>query len=442
MPSRSRRGPPGGTRQASKSPSPRSGRAGSRRPGLPQPVRTDTGVRADLRRRQLEARAAEREARPGLAGIEHTTGSSTRPRPACCWPCDPRAGSPIGGRRPAGLRIRQRATRGDAPVAGARGQQGPTGRGMLHLPGFALEIVSRSGEDGWLSPVRRRTSRSATSALPGRGAAGATSDLITAVHPRPGLLDRVLLWADQLTRDFRDLFGYTLIATTHQVRLVRRLDTLNPSRVKIFTNRAGKAFDRRRLAYLCLVLGSFQRSRVEISLADLVRLFGPVANSIEGLGFDPVVARSQGGGGGRARLAGGAWSAAPVRRVGRGVGAGATHGDALYDIDHDICTVIFKPGRPVQHLTSAAGLLDGLSASAESRVRGRLLEHPWSTTPTSTRRRPRAPARRRRREPGPAHRPGRGTPGGGRPARRRRGAGSPTSPSRAGAGRSTARPVS
>ncbi|MEV6862004.1 DUF2398 family protein [Streptosporangium subroseum] len=202
-----------------------------------------------------------------------------------------------------------------------------------------------------------------------------TSDLITAVHPRPGLLDRVLLWADQLTRDFRDLFGYTLIATTHQVRLVRRLDTLNPSRVKIFTNRAGKAFDRRRLAYLCLVLGSFQRSRVEISLADLVRLFGPVANSIEGLGFDPVVPGHKGAvvdvlgwlvERGALRLSDGsaeAWA--------RGDG-----GDALYDIDHDICTAIFRPARPVQHLTSAAGLLDGSSASAERRVRRLLLEHP------------------------------------------------------------------
>jgi len=35
--------------------------------------------------------------------------------------------------------------------------------------------------------------------------------------------------------------------------------------------RSGRPFDRRRLAYLCLVLAVFQRSRIEISLADLVR---------------------------------------------------------------------------------------------------------------------------------------------------------------------------
>ncbi|GAA0372558.1 hypothetical protein GCM10009530_23430 [Microbispora corallina] len=202
-----------------------------------------------------------------------------------------------------------------------------------------------------------------------------TSDLITTVHPRPGVLERVLPWADQLTRDLRDLFGYTLIATTRQVRLIRRFDALDPSRGKIFANRAARPFDRRRLAYLCLVLGSFQRSRVEISLADLVRLFAPAANSIPGLGFDPLVTGHK---------------AAVVDVIGWLVERGALNlsdgsveawargdgGDALYDIDHDICAAIFRPSRPIQHLTSAAGLLDGLDGGAEARVRRLLLERP------------------------------------------------------------------
>ncbi|MEW9534483.1 DUF2398 family protein [Microbispora sp. NPDC049125] len=202
-----------------------------------------------------------------------------------------------------------------------------------------------------------------------------TSDLITAAHPRPGVLERVLPWADQLTRDLRDLFGYSLVATTRQVRLIRRFDALNPSRGKIFASRAGKAFDRRRLAYLCLVLGSFQRSRVEISLADLVRLFAPVANSIQGLGFDPVVPGHK---------------AAVVDVIGWLVERGALSlsdgsaeawargddGDALYDIDHDICATLFRPPRPIRHLTGAAGLLDGLGGPAEMRVRRLLLEQP------------------------------------------------------------------
>ncbi|GLY73619.1 DUF2398 family protein [Actinoallomurus iriomotensis] len=185
-----------------------------------------------------------------------------------------------------------------------------------------------------------------------------TCDLITATRPRPGVLEQVLRWADEMTHDFRELLGYTLIADTRQVRLVRRLDRLDPTQGLMFARKGGRPFDQRRMAYLCLVLASFQRSRVEISLADLVRVFTPAANAIEGLGFDPTV---------------NAHKAAVVDVLGWLVDRGALrlsdgsleawardseHGDALYDIDHDICAVLFKPARPVQHLTSAAGLLD------------------------------------------------------------------------------------
>ncbi|MEU7894277.1 DUF2398 family protein [Nonomuraea sp. NPDC049152] len=183
-----------------------------------------------------------------------------------------------------------------------------------------------------------------------------TCDLITEERPRPGVLEQVLRWADEMARDFRELLDYSLIATTHHVRLVRRLDLLDATQRSVFS-RKGRAFDRRRLSYLCLVLSSFQRSRVEISLADLIRIFTPLANSIEGLGFDPTV---------------GSHKAAIVDALGWLVDRGALHlsdgsleswardterGDALYDVDHDICGALFKPARPLQHLTSAAGLL-------------------------------------------------------------------------------------
>ena len=192
-----------------------------------------------------------------------------------------------------------------------------------------------------------------------------THDVITATRPRPGTLEQVLRWADQLSADLRDLLGYTLIATTRQVRLSRRLDALDPSQAAIFSSRYGKPFDRRRLAYLCLVLASFQRSRVEISLADLVRAFTPAANAIDGLGFDPVVSAHKAAvvdvldwlaDRGALRLSDGSlesWT------------ADAERGDALYDIDHDICAALFRPARPVQHLTSAAGLLDSTFVSAK-----------------------------------------------------------------------------
>src|SRR5690242_6993968 len=212
-----------------------------------------------------------------------------------------------------------------------------------------------------------------------------THDVITATRPRPGTLEQVLRWADQLSADLRDLLGYTLIATTRQVRLSRRLDALDPSQSALFSSRYGRPFDRRRLAYLCLVLASFQRSRVEISLADLVRAFTPAANAIDGLGFDPVVSAHKAAvvdvldwlaDRGALRLSDGSlesWT------------ADAERGDALYDIDHDICAALFRPARPVQHLTSAAGLLDSTFVSAKrsaqreaaaQRAARALLEHP------------------------------------------------------------------
>jgi uncharacterized protein (TIGR02678 family) len=212
-----------------------------------------------------------------------------------------------------------------------------------------------------------------------------TSDVITATRPRPGTLEQVLRWADQMTSDFRDLLGYTLVATTRQVRLVRRLDTLDGTQTTIFAAKSGRPFDRRRLAYLCLVLSSFQRSRVEISLADLVRSFTPHANAIDGLGFDPAVTQHRAAvvdvldwlvDRGALRLSDGSvesWANDTER------------GDALYDIDHDICATLFRPARPVQHLTSAAGLLDSTFVSAKrgaqreaaaQRAARALVEHP------------------------------------------------------------------
>jgi uncharacterized protein (TIGR02678 family) len=192
-----------------------------------------------------------------------------------------------------------------------------------------------------------------------------TSDVITTTRPRPGTLELVLRWADQMTSDFRDILGYTLVATTRQVRLIRRLDALDGTQITIFAAKSGRPFDRRRLAYLCLVLASFQRSRVEISLADLVRSFTPHANAIEGLGFDPAITQHRGAvvdvldwlvDRGAVRLSDGSvesWANDTER------------GDALYDIDHDICATLFRPARPVQHLTSAAGLLDATFTSAK-----------------------------------------------------------------------------
>jgi Protein of unknown function (DUF2398) len=212
-----------------------------------------------------------------------------------------------------------------------------------------------------------------------------TNDLITATRPRSGALAAVLRWADLMARDFAELLGYSLIATTRQVRLVRRLDTLDATQRLVFVARSGRPFDRRRLAYLCLVLAVFQRSRVEISLADLVRAFAPTANAVDGLGFDATITEHK-----RAVVDVLDWlTDHGGLRLSDGSAETWAHdserGDALYDIDHDICASLFRPARPIQHLSGAAGLLDlpefSLRRSAQReaaarRARRLLIEQP------------------------------------------------------------------
>src|SRR5882762_3469418 len=167
-----------------------------------------------------------------------------------------------------------------------------------------------------------------------------TNDLITASRLRVGALAAVLRWADLMARDFAALLGYTLIATAQQVRLLRRLDTLDPTQRSVFAARSGRPFDRRRLAYLCLVLAVFQRSRIEISLADLVRAFAPTANAIDGLGFDATITEHK-----RAVVDVLDWlTEHDALRLSDGSAGNWAHdserSDALYDIDHDVCSLL------------------------------------------------------------------------------------------------------
>lgn len=208
-----------------------------------------------------------------------------------------------------------------------------------------------------------------------------TCDLITATRPRPGTLEQVLRWADQMAEDLRALYGYTLIATTDHVRLVRELDELDPTQRQVFS-RKNKPFDRRRLAYLCLMLATFQRSQIEISLGDLVAQFTPAANAITGLGYDPTDSAHK-----SALVDAAHWL---LERGALHLSDGSleawAHGqgqaDALFDIDHEICEILFRPARPVQHLGSVTGLLsepvrDGSDRErAARRARRLLVEHP------------------------------------------------------------------
>lgn len=208
-----------------------------------------------------------------------------------------------------------------------------------------------------------------------------TCDLITATRPRPGTLEQVLRWADQMAEDLRSLFGHTLIATTDHVRLVRELDELDPTQRHVFSRR-GRPFDRRRLAYLCLLLASFQRSQIEISLGDLVRHFTPTANAVPGLGYDPTDSTH------KAALVDAAHWLLDRGALHLSDGSleawarGGDQADALFDIDHEICEILFRPARPVQHLGSVTGLLSDPPRpgtdreDAARRARRLLLEYP------------------------------------------------------------------
>jgi uncharacterized protein (TIGR02678 family) len=194
-----------------------------------------------------------------------------------------------------------------------------------------------------------------------------THDIITASRPSAGALKSVLYWADQMSKDFHDLLGYQLEATAQQVRLIRRLDTFDGTQRGLFATKTGRPFDRRRLAYLCLILASFQRSKIEIDLVDLVRSLGQAANVIDGLGFDATITEHKRAvvdvadwlvAHGALRLDDGdaeSWALAP------------DHGDALYWINHDICASLFRPPRPIQYLDSARGLLDPDGAGSVKR---------------------------------------------------------------------------
>lgn len=207
---------------------------------------------------------------------------------------------------------------------------------------------------------------------------------VTESYPRAKALSLVLQWADELAKDFRDLFGYTLQTNARHARLLRRLDAFDASQA-FLTVKSKRPFDRRRLAYLCLILACLHRSRIEINLADLVKLFAPSAKAIKHLGFDAIAPGHKDAvvdvmdwlvDRGALRISDGSmedWARDHDR------------GDALFDIDHDTCAALFRPNKPLQHLASAAGLLDTPTAGtgrdprrrlAAQRARRLLIEYP------------------------------------------------------------------
>lgn len=208
-----------------------------------------------------------------------------------------------------------------------------------------------------------------------------THSIVTAQHPDVDALERVRRWAPQLQIDLAELAGYRLEVTQTVVRLVRRLDRLD--RTQPLTSN-GRAFDRRRYAYLCLCLAALGRAGAQIALTELAAAVRSAAADIAGLAFDPdkyaqriafVDAVLYLETIGAMRAADGSttsWQKDPEA------------GEALYDIDRDICHLLFLPSRVVQHTRSIGDYLetalplgrDARRAATRQRLVRLLLEYP------------------------------------------------------------------
>lgn len=206
--------------------------------------------------------------------------------------------------------------------------------------------------------------------------------LVTPTVPDRDALGLVRRFSATLTRDFDELAGYRLELAPTCARLVRRIDRIDPT--QRIVSRSRKPFDRRRYAYLCLVLGILGRAGSQVALTDLALALKRRAADVEGVGFDADNHRHR---------------FAFIDVISHLESTGALHqvdasavtwqkdpeaGDALYDVDRDVVHLTFVPPRVIQHLPSSASLLAVAAATSRDarrlELRQRLarlaLEHP------------------------------------------------------------------
>ncbi len=205
--------------------------------------------------------------------------------------------------------------------------------------------------------------------------------LVTRTHPNADALALVRRYSVPLARDLDAVAGYRLELSPTCARLVKRVDRLDPTQGIQLPGK--RPFDRRRYAFLSLVLGALGRAGTQVALTELADALRRRVAEIDGLGFDPDEYRH--------RLAfvdvmlylerlgvlaplvsGVTWLKDPEA------------GDALYDVDRDAVHAVFVPPRVVQHVDSVTALLagemsasrDARRAAARQRLGRLLLEHP------------------------------------------------------------------
>ncbi|MFI5955656.1 TIGR02678 family protein [Cryptosporangium sp. NPDC051539] len=180
--------------------------------------------------------------------------------------------------------------------------------------------------------------------------------LITTTWPDEKALPRIRRFAATLREDLAEAFGYRLDLHGATARLVRTSDGLNPDRPAV--SRTGRVFDRRRYAYLSLCLAVLGRAGIQITLSELADSVAGDANRIGGLGLDPDNGADR-----RAFVDAVAWlEERGVLRLTDGSSASWASdpgvGEALYDITRGAILALFQPPRVLQHIESAAALLE------------------------------------------------------------------------------------
>jgi uncharacterized protein (TIGR02678 family) len=179
--------------------------------------------------------------------------------------------------------------------------------------------------------------------------------LITSSYPDPSALPLVRKWVRQLRDDLGEVLGCTLLASGDTIRLRQVADTLDGTRPAV--TRAGRPFDRRRYAYLVLILSALGRSGAQITLSELADAVATDAARVDGLGMDTgrkpdrdafvdaVAWLEARGAVSTADGSAAEWVSDPDRA------------EALYDIDREVTGAIYAPSRVLQHLGSVTELL-------------------------------------------------------------------------------------
>ncbi|GAB3230900.1 hypothetical protein GCM10027447_25640 [Glycomyces halotolerans] len=178
---------------------------------------------------------------------------------------------------------------------------------------------------------------------------------ITASFPDRRTIGRVRQFSETLARDLREAFGYQLVLRGDTARLLRVKDRLDASQSA--RTRTGRAFDRRRYAYLSLITAVLARCGAQTTVKELAALLKADANRIIALGFDEVDYQHR-----RAFVDAVGWleERTVIHAADGSSEAWASNPDeqdALYDVDRDALFALWRSRVMLQSVSSVDELL-------------------------------------------------------------------------------------